>query len=136
LATHPLGVGINGFETAQGLSHGGGGYWQAAHNSFLQIGVELGVPGLIVFVLWILWTLKGLRRLQAQPKTMSVLPGLTRQQEATTSPNPLAPLAGALEISLWGFVIGGFFISQAYSGMLYVVLALSLVCIRLAKEYE
>jgi hypothetical protein len=45
----------------------------------------------------------------------------------------LAPLATALEISLWAFVVGGFFLSQAYDGLLYTVFALSLACVRLGN---
>ncbi len=134
MATHPLGVGISGFETAEGLSHGGFGKWSAAHNSFLQIGVELGVPGLIVFLLWITHTIKALRRIQKRPP-MPVT-ALKIQKEPGRALNPLAPLAAALEISLCGFVVGGFFLSAAYGGLLYVLLALSLACSRLAADPE
>jgi O-antigen ligase len=134
LATHPLGLGIDGFVTAEGLYHGGIGKWSAAHNSFLQIGVELGVAGLIVFLLMIARTLQDLRTLQAKPKKITVPGDLRKQEEARGSPNLIGPLAAALEISLWGFVMGGFFLSQAYSGLLYIVLALSLACMRLANQ--
>jgi probable O-glycosylation ligase (exosortase A-associated) len=117
----PWGVGIGGFGIAEGLAHGGTGVWRAAHNSFLQIGGDLGVGGLIVFLLLILRTLGGLRHIQAKAKEMP-------------SPNPLAALAAALEISLWGFMVGGFFLSQAYSGLLYIVLALSAACTRIARS--
>jgi O-antigen ligase len=123
MATRPWGVGINGFGIAEGLSHGGTGVWLAPHNSFLQIGVELGVGGLIVFLLLIVRTLGGLRHIQAKAKEMPVL-----------APTPLAALAAALEISLLGFVVGGFFLSQAYSALLYVVLALSAACTRITRS--
>jgi hypothetical protein len=38
-----------------------------------------------------------------------------------------------LEMTLCGFIIAGFFLSQAYSGMLYIMLALGLVLTRFAK---
>jgi O-antigen ligase len=125
LATHPWGVGIDSFTTAEGLSHEGLGKWKAPHNSFLQIGVELGVAGLGVFILLLTSTLKELRRLHLHP--VAAGPRVHLQQK-------VAPVAAALEVSLWGFMVGGFFLSQAYSGILYFVLALSLACSRIAKS--
>jgi len=121
MATQPWGVGINGFGIAEGLSHGGTGIWWAPHNSFLQIGVELGVGGLIVFLLVIVRALGDLRHIQTKAKE-------------TPAPNPLAPLGTALEASLLGFVVAGFFLSQAYSALLYVVLALSAASTRVARS--
>jgi hypothetical protein len=56
-------VGINGFTIAEGLSHKDvGGKWSTAHNSFIQIGAELGVMGLFLFC-YIIWTsLKGIKK--------------------------------------------------------------------------
>jgi len=122
MATHPWGVGINGFEIAEGLSHGGEGRWKAAHNSFLQVGVDLGVAGLAVFLMMFALTIKELRRIRG------VVPATTEHSRLKN----VISLAAALEISLWGFIVGGFFLSQAYSGLLYIVFALSVACIRLA----
>lgn len=124
MATHPWGVGIDGFTTAEGLSHGGKGKWSAAHNSFLQVGTELGIAGLAIFLLLLARTIKDLRRIQANvPVTANYS-------------NPVMVLASALEVSLWGFVVGGFFLSQAYNGLLYILLALSVACARLAMPLE
>jgi hypothetical protein len=43
-------------------------------------------------------------------------------------------LAGALEISLWAFVIGGSFLSQAYSPFPYSILALGVAVNVLARR--
>jgi O-antigen ligase len=133
LVTHPWGVGIDNFETAEGLSHGGLGAWNAAHNSFLQLAVDLGVVGFIVFIALIAVTVKDLRRIQKFPAQQTP-PKFSRptfheaskvMQPATES---LLPVASALETTMWGFVVGGFFLSQAYAPMLYCILALSLAC--------
>jgi hypothetical protein len=54
--------------------------------------------------------------------------------QAKESSKEIFQLAQTLEIALWGFIVGGFFLSQAYGGILYVILALSLVCIRLVRQ--
>jgi O-antigen ligase len=153
LVTSPLGVGIGAFETAEGLSHEGYGKWSAAHNSFLQVGVELGVAGLLVYVLLIARTVRDLRRVQAaQPGLTRPAPGFGLIWRAgSQAPSPPLPerdtedrdfkknlgmMASALEISFWGFVVGGFFLSLGYSMILYTMLGASLACTRLARLPE
>jgi O-antigen ligase len=146
MAMHPWGVGIDGFVTAEGLSHGGSGKWSAPHNTFLQIGAELGVAGLIVFVLMLKWVFGELRAVQkgAVQQSSRLVPrrvegGFPPRAPVRRhgSPNPdeqnnLVPLAAALQTSLVGFVVGGFFLSQAYGALFYAILGLSLVTARLA----
>ena len=141
LAKRPWGVGIDNFTTAEGLSHGGVGKWSAPHNSFLQIGVELGVVGLAIYIRMLARTLRSLRLIKLSikppklPVVMRRLPERQRRapaQEMDESGH-LYQFAEALEMALWGFIIGGFFLSQAYSSMLYIMLALGIVFTRLAK---
>jgi O-antigen ligase len=51
MITHPvLGVGVRSYEIAGGtLAHS----WVNAHNAFIQVGAELGVGGLVVFVMMV-----------------------------------------------------------------------------------
>jgi O-antigen ligase len=147
MAMHPWGVGIDGFVTAEGLSHGGSGKWSAPHNTFLQIGAELGIAGLIVFVLMLKWIFGELRAVQkASLQLSSHLPsrkvepgsnpprGLIRRRASPNRDrlNNLVPLAAALQTSLVGFVVGGFFLSQAYGSLFYAILGMCLVTARLA----
>jgi O-antigen ligase len=141
LAKRPWGVGIDNFETAEGLSHGGLGKWSASHNSFLQIAVELGVVGLAIFIRLLARTLRSLRLIKMSIKP-PVLPVAMRRLSERQPRAParemdesehLYQLAEALEMTLCGFIIAGFFLSQAYSGMLYIMLALGLVLTRVAK---
>ncbi len=94
------------------------GRWNTAHNSFLQIGVELGVAGLIIFLSMLARTIRDLRRVQFL------------YMGSPDSPEPY--LASMLEVSLYGFVVGGFFLSQAYSPLLYLIIGLSVVLGRMA----
>lgn len=104
-----FGVGVGGFPSAEGMlspgardarAHGRGEKWSEPHNSFVEIGAELGVPGLLLF-LAMLWTaVRGLRGASD------------------------AGLAVALVGAVVAFAVGGFFLSLAYKEMLYTLLAL------------
>ncbi len=116
-----LGVGISNFQVAEGTisplarlqERGIGVRWGAAHNVFIQVGAELGLPGLILFVAWIASAFLALRRLARQPRKGS--------DSATDAPR----LAQSLMAALVGFVVGGCFLSLAYSDMLYTLAALA-----------
>jgi putative inorganic carbon (HCO3(-)) transporter len=139
LATHPWGVGIDNFVTAEGLSHGGTGKWSASHNSFLEIAVELGIVGLVIFIRLLRGAMKTFQQIR-----MSIRPRAPTQliRHAPSRPpiktqelderGHVFHIAEAVEATFWGFIVGGFFLSQAYNAMLYIVLALSLVLARLA----
>ena len=114
---NPLtGVGIGNFTTAEGLSHKKvGGMWMTAHNSFIQIGGELGIGGLVFFVLLIYYLLKKLQRIiPEEPK--------------------IKTLKDSFEVSLIGYITGGFFLSQAYGMILYVLIGMSIALAYLAKR--
>ena len=114
-----LGVGASAFGIAEGTISplaarqelGHGLKWSAAHNSFVQIGAELGFPGLAAFVLMLAAAFRALRaRGRARAPDGSVPDG--------------AALAQALTATLVGYCVSGFFLSQAYSAYLYSILAL------------
>lgn len=119
---HPiLGVGAGNFPTAEGTISplvrsapaGRGIRWGAAHNSLVQVGAELGVPGLVLFLVMLSSACRALRDVaRSNPHT-------TREYSA-----PPAQLAQALTASLVGYVVGGFFLSLAYRDLLYVLLGL------------
>jgi O-antigen ligase len=117
-----LGVGPNNFGAAEGLlspladrqQFGVGVRWNAPHNSFVQVGAELGLPGLVMFGGMLLSAFGALRRASQSAGT----------RDATAQTRPELPLA--LTASLLGFVVGAFFLSLAYSDMLYTLLALVL----------
>jgi O-antigen ligase len=117
---HPLlGVGAGNFQTAEGTisprasrqSVGRGVKWQAAHNSYVQIGAELGVPGLLCFLVMLLGSLRALLRRRPEPD----VPRDPRGR----------PLAQALAAALIGFVTGAFFLSLAYAEAPYMLVALA-----------
>jgi probable O-glycosylation ligase (exosortase A-associated) len=116
-----LGVGANNFPVAEGtlspLAHrqqfGIGVRWSAAHNSFVQIGAELGIPGLLVFVAIL-------------ASAFATLIGSKRQRRRSPAfRGRVLELRQALTASLIGFVVGAFFLSLAYHEMLYTLIALA-----------
>jgi O-antigen ligase len=110
-----LGVGPHNFQAAEGTlspfsdrqQFGIGVRWNAPHNSYLQAGAELGFPGLLIFLGVIASAFGALRR-------------SSRSEHAQA-----AQLAQALMASLIAFAVGAFFLSLAYSEMLYTLIALA-----------
>ena len=87
--------------------------WNAAHNSYLQVGAELGAVGLALFVAVIVSALVALHR-SRPPADAGEGPRDRRLQ-----------LTQVLTASLIGFVVGAFFLSLAYSDMLYTLIAMA-----------
>ncbi len=80
----------------QGLGHG----WET-HNIFLQVGADLGLPGLVVYVLLIAQVLRGLRRTQ-------------RQFGLLAETREVVAIAAGLELAVWTFLAGAFFLTVPY----------------------
>jgi O-antigen ligase len=110
-----LGVGAGNFPTAEGTispraraAYTGRWKWSVSHNSYVQVGAELGIPGLLLFLLMFWRAFAGLRAVQhGQPRA------------------PPAQLAQTLAACLIGYMVGGFFLSLAYRDLLYVLIALA-----------
>lgn len=113
-----LGVGAGAFEVAEGLSHGGIGKWQAPHNSFIEVGAELGVGGLLLLLFLIFRAIQNCR-------------SVVRLGRHDPQFEQCVWLAHGLEISLYGFIVAGFALSHGYSQILYFLLAMSIVLKRL-----
>src|SRR2546422_9957228 len=95
--------------------YGKGFKWSAAHNAFIEIGAEIGVLGLILFVALLVAAFRTLSAVRRGPS-----------DEATL-------VAQALTASLVGFVVTGMFLSQAYSANFYALLGMTLALARIAS---
>ncbi|MGH7462354.1 MAG: hypothetical protein ACREMA_15185, partial [Longimicrobiales bacterium] len=82
--------------------------WSTAHSSFVQLGAELGIPGLIAFLMLLFKAY--------QSATRPVAAGQSDPESLRTR-----ALGQALAASLVGYLVAGFFLSQAYSAFLYVL---------------
>lgn len=115
-----FGLGPLNFQVAEGTlsplaerqQYGIGVRWNAPHNSFVQIGAELGVVGLAIYAAFIISAFVALRRSGGG-------------EPESGAPQDAQALTPALTASLMGFVIGSFFLSLAYSEMLYTLVALA-----------
>lgn len=113
---NPLtGVGVDCFVVAEGTLAGrretGKKRWSAAHNSFVQVAAETGVPGLLFWTMMIVSTfgeLKRQRRLLAPWRD-----DLEIQR--------ILMMGSMVRCSLIAFIIGGFFLSMAYFVLLYLL---------------
>src|SRR5438034_1153377 len=120
---HPfLGVGAQAFGIAEGTlapeaarleEYGKGFKWSTAHNAFVEVGAEIGVFGLLLFVGLFVGAFRILARVRRGPLQEGAL------------------LARALTASLVGFAVTAFFLSQAYSAYFYTLLGMTLGLARL-----
>ncbi|HEX7090789.1 MAG TPA: O-antigen ligase family protein [Longimicrobiales bacterium] len=110
------GVGVRAFPVAEGTisplaerqEYGIGLKWSAAHNSFVEIGAELGIGGLVALVLLLVHAYRTARSIDPAPGR-----GTTQSDEVV--------LGHALAGTIIGYVICGFFLSQAYAAYMFVV---------------
>jgi O-antigen ligase len=82
--------------------------WSAAHNSFVQIGAELGVTGLVLFLASLYLCFRTTARIGRGP------PGRRKGRRTNE-----AALAQALSGTMIAYCVSGFFLSQAYSAFTY-----------------
>lgn len=121
MARRPLlGVGVAGFPIAEGVMSGKrnvgfGIRYTAAHNSFIQIGAELGLLGLFAFCA-ALWSAK---------KTCSDTKELENLGPPTATQRNDVSMARGMEGALLAFVVAAFFLSFAYQMVTFFLLALS-----------
>ena len=118
MMAHPLlGVGARNFPVAEGTIsakaqdevYGRGVQRRAAHNSFVELGAELGVIALGLFIFMLGHAYRSARGIGGRG------PGPPTREKA---------MGHALAGSLVGYVTAGFFVSQAYSAFLYAILAI------------
>jgi O-antigen ligase len=115
VAEHPIlgaGLGMNILV----LNETVGAKWRAVHNTYLEYAVDLGVPGLLLFLL-LLWT------------CFSSARAARRNGGAA-----LFPLAQGIEISLIGFALAAIFHPAAYRFYFYYVGGLALAARTVAER--
>lgn len=123
------GVGLSNFPRAEGTispmarrrEYGRGVHWGAAHNSFVQIGAETGIPGVLLFITVIASAVLGLRRVAR------------RALRASPPARHVSRLAQTLTAALIAFIVGAFFLSLAYSDMLYTLIAFAIALQKISR---
>src|SRR5262249_16996768 len=94
--------------------------WQDVHLTYLQIGVEGGIPSLILFLAFFLYGFKNLRRLSKRKDLGPELQLFT----------------GGLERVLFGFGIGALFAPEAYQFFPYFAVAYTSALLAYIQEQD
>lgn len=117
LAHHPLlGVGMDNYVLFSNTDH-------ATHNAYTQVGSEMGVPAMVIYIMFLLAALKPLRRM-----------GIEMSDAGTRS--RFRYLAAGFEASLIGYMVASFFSSVAYLWYLYYLVAYAICLARLYRASE
>jgi O-antigen ligase len=103
-----------------------------AHNTYLELAAELGLPVLAIFLWLLLQVFRSFNRAAtgAASGAPSVAPGGSAADARAT--RELAGWADGLRSGLLGFVVSGAFISAQYEKMFWVVVFLSIAIHRMA----
>ncbi len=122
IQTHPLGgIGLGLFKPYMPLySDPGEKVISLAHNMFIEVAAEMGIPALIVFVLFFASCFFSLGRIQKLP----------------TTPPVVAGAAGAMRAGVLGFCVAGCFVSAEYQKTMWMGLAMVPCLLLLAKPSE
>jgi O-antigen ligase len=111
---HPLfGVGMNNYIEFSNLNH-------ASHNAYTQVASEMGIPAMVVYILFLVAPLKDLRR-------------IARETSARRRDPRFHYLAYGLEASIVGYMVSSFFLSVAYLWYIYYLVGYA-ICFR--RMYE
>jgi probable O-glycosylation ligase (exosortase A-associated) len=116
------GVGHYGYEPAfndYDFSEGRYGRNRSVHSAWFGALAEIGYPGLIVFVLVVLFSLKTCGRVR-------------RMSARGELPDSLGQYGTALQSSLLAFIVGGSFVPMQYSEMVWHFMALTIALDRVA----
>jgi len=123
IAQNPIaGVGAGQDLIALNQERGGAETWRSVHNAYLQYGVDLGIPGLLLFV-WLHMTCLRITR------TVESRAG--RDPSATT----LTHLASGIQVSLVAFFVAAMFHPVAYQFYFFTIGGLA-VALRHAYRAE
>jgi len=119
LKGRPLGFGVNSFRMVD-LKHGG--RMLAPHSSLVQVAVELGVLGFILYLRMYYLVFRGLGRARKVLEDLAA-PSLENRQQAV--------FCRMLQACLIGNFVSGAFLSMAYVVVLWSTMGLALGCIAL-----
>jgi O-antigen ligase len=116
-----VGAGIG--QNILALNEERGAKWVEVHDTYLEYAVELGIPGLVLFLILLVASIRSARR----------------AQRASAGPTPhgeLFHLAGSIEISLLGFAVAAVFSPGGYQFVFYYFAGLSVAARVCASDLE
>jgi len=116
-----VGLGLGNFSQRSGSEYGAQD-WKGAHNTYLQLASETGIPGFVLFLslLWV--TVKNMRRIRNSPGEKAAVKELRQMANATSA-------------SIYAFMISGFFAHLAYDFYLYYLIGISVALQAVHQNY-
>jgi len=114
----PVGYGVNAFPMVDVRM---GGKFRAPHNSYLEVLVELGFLGLMLFIRMYVLSWRALQRVRQS--LLAVAPSEEHDQ--------VLVFARMLQVALVGNAVSGFFLSMSYNMLLWVLFAAVIACVSL-----
>ena len=127
LASHPWGSGV---ESYQVVDMNQGGQFRDAHNSFVQVAVEIGVVGFFFYVLTYARSFSIVR------STSQSLSAAYADSAHSSTDAHLYAYSQASLISLIAFCVSGFFLSLGYSPLVYLLFGIIGCIERFSKQRE
>ncbi len=124
LGKRPVGYGVNAFRM---VDYKFGGRMLAPHSSLVQVSVELGVIGFLLYLRMYFLVYRGLARARGLLER-AVSPGIEQYQQAI--------FCRMLQACLIGNFVAGAFLSMAYVVVLWATLGLALGCISLINREQ
>ena len=123
-----MGVGLGNFRrgaapflTTEAMPFLGGNIWLTAHNTYLEVAAELGLPALLILLGLIFESWRGLARIQ---------------RDASDAKSQLQAVCFGLQGSLVAFLMVSVFITAHYQRYFWLFVFLSAVAVRLASPAE
>jgi O-antigen ligase len=116
----PVGYGVSTFQMVDVHM---GGKFRAPHNSYLEVLVELGFLGLLLFIRMYVLCWRGLQRVRQS--LLALAPSEEHDQ--------MLIFARMLQVALVGNTVSGFFLSMSYSVLLWVLFAAAIACVSLVN---
>jgi putative inorganic carbon (hco3(-)) transporter len=114
---HPLvGIGMNNYPLYSNSGH-------ATHNAFTQVAVELGIPAMVIYIMFLVTPIRRV----ARSRTRSLV---------TQRRGRLDYLAIGLETSLISYMVTSFFLSVAFLWYAYYLVGYAVVLHRLTEPKE
>jgi probable O-glycosylation ligase (exosortase A-associated) len=95
--------------------------WRSVHNAYLEYAVDLGLPGLLLFLALLISSVKGARRVEDQAARAPAL-------------RDLSILASGVRIALLAFAVGAFFHPIAYQFYFFCIAGLAVAVERVCRS--
>ena len=114
------GIGLGEFKTQMDdYADPGANFSSIAHNTYLEVAAETGLPNFLVFVGMLFFTYRTFSRV--------------RQRTSDSGPEIVYLAATGLQAGFVGYLVGIFFLSAGYLKLFWLWLFLSMVCLHFSQ---